>query len=68
VVNRGIEKRVIFRGSPVPNIIELLAKPATTLRSESAHGYVLMPNHCHLQVETPRANLSRAMQWLNGEL
>jgi hypothetical protein len=24
------------------------------------HGYVLMPNHYHLQVETPEANLSRA--------
>src|SRR6202008_4179455 len=24
-----------------------------------------MPNHYHLQVETPKANLSRAIQWLN---
>ena len=29
------------------------------------HGYVLMANHYHLRVETPKANLSRAMQWLN---
>jgi REP element-mobilizing transposase RayT len=28
------------------------------------HGYCLMPNHYHLLVETPRANLSRAMGWL----
>ena len=30
------------------------------------HGYVLMGNHYHLQLETPRANLSKAMQWLNA--
>jgi putative transposase len=29
------------------------------------HAYVLMGNHYHLQLETPQANLSRAMQWLN---
>ena len=29
------------------------------------HGYVLMGNHYHLQLQTPQANLSRAMQWLN---
>jgi hypothetical protein len=27
---------------------------------------VLMGNHYHLQLETPRANLSKAMQWLNA--
>jgi putative transposase len=24
-----------------------------------------MPNHYHLQIETPRLNLSEAMRWLN---
>lgn len=28
------------------------------------HAYVLMDNHFHLMIETPRANLGRAMQWL----
>jgi hypothetical protein len=28
--------------------------------------YVLMGNHYHLQLETPQANLSRAMQWLKS--
>jgi hypothetical protein len=28
------------------------------------HAYCLMPNHYHLVVETPRANLSPAMGWL----
>ena len=29
------------------------------------HGYCLMTNHFHLEVETPDGNLSRSMQWLN---
>jgi REP element-mobilizing transposase RayT len=29
------------------------------------HAYVLMTNHYHLLVETPGANVSRAIQWLN---
>jgi REP element-mobilizing transposase RayT len=29
------------------------------------HAYVLMANHYHLLVRTPRANLSAALQWLN---
>lgn len=30
------------------------------------HAYVLMSNHYHLLVETPKANLSRGMRQLNG--
>jgi putative transposase len=29
------------------------------------HAFVLMPNHYHLLLRTPRGNLSRAVQWLN---
>jgi REP element-mobilizing transposase RayT len=65
VVNRGIEKRVIFRGvSGYEHFVELLAKLPQRFGLR-VHGYVLMPNHYHLQIETPQANLSRAVQWLN---
>jgi putative transposase len=30
------------------------------------HGYCLMPNHYHLLIETPNADISRGMQHLNG--
>ena len=30
------------------------------------HAYALMDNHYHLLLETPEANLSRAMHWLNA--
>jgi REP element-mobilizing transposase RayT len=29
------------------------------------HAYVMMDNHYHLLIETPEANASRALQWLN---
>ena len=29
------------------------------------HTYCLMSNHYHLLVETPEANLSRAIKWVN---
>ena len=65
VMNRGIEKRVIFRGvSGYEHFIELLAQLPQRFGLR-VHGYVLMPNHYHLQVETPQANLSRAMHWIN---
>jgi putative transposase len=65
VLNRGIEKRTIFRGvSSYEHFLVLLSKLPQRFEL-SVHGYVLMPNHYHLQVETPKANLSRAIQWLN---
>jgi putative transposase len=65
VVNRGIEKRAIFRGtSGYEHFIGLLSAMPKRF-GVRLHGYVLMPNHYHLQLETPRANLSRAIQWLN---
>lgn len=30
------------------------------------HAYCLMDNHVHIVIETPRANLSEGMQYLNG--
>jgi putative transposase len=65
VINRGIEGRSIFRGiASYEHFIGLMAKLPQRFGLR-VHGYVLMPKHYHLQVETPRANLSRAIQWLN---
>jgi REP element-mobilizing transposase RayT len=65
VLNRGIEKRSIFRSQRCyERFIELLSALPQRFGLK-LHGYVLMPNHYHLQVETPEANLSRAIHWLN---
>ena len=65
VLNRGVERRLIFPDEQANlHFLELLGSfPARF--GVRIHGYVLMGNHYHLQLETPQANLSRAMQWLN---
>ncbi len=60
---RGLERRKILdasRGHWVEKLAELPERCGVRI-----HVWVLMPNHFHLQVETPEANLSAAVQWLN---
>jgi putative transposase len=65
VLNRGIERRSIFKSSNCySHFVELLSRLPKRF-GVRIHGYVLMANHYHLQIETPQANLSRAIQWLN---
>jgi REP-associated tyrosine transposase len=65
VLSRGVERRQIFPDQQANlHFLKLLG----CLPSRFAvriHGYVLMGNHYHLQLETRQANLSRAMQRLN---
>jgi putative transposase len=65
VVNRGIERRRIFRNEECFRHFEQLLSNLPQRFGVRIHGYVLMGNHYHLQLETPRANLSKAVQWLN---
>ena len=65
VMSRGIERRDIFgddrdRG----HFLDLLAD-TTERYNVGVHAFVLMDNHYHLLLQTPEANASRAMQWLN---
>jgi putative transposase len=65
VIARGIERRAIFRGE---FYYLKFAKLLATLPERFGvrlHTYVLMPNHYHLQIETPRLNLSETIRWLN---
>ena len=65
VTARGNERRPIFRGDrDFARFVAILEETVGRFRLR-LHGYVLMVNHYHLVVETPEANLSRAMQWLN---
>src|SRR5436190_585375 len=62
---RGNERRPIFRDErDRKHFLELLADLPERFGTR-LHAYVLMPNHFHLLLETPEANLSRAGQWLN---
>jgi len=65
VTARGNERRAIFREDlDRGHFCELLAAMVERFVVR-LHTYVLMDNHYHLMVETPQANLSQAIQWLN---
>lgn len=64
-MSRGTERRDLFLGDrDCIHFLELLERQVERY-GVALHAYVLMGNHYHLLVQTPAANLSRAMQWLN---
>ena len=66
VMNRGLEKKPIFLCNKHKQyFLSLLAQISDNFKVE-VHAYCLMENHYHLLMHTPFANLSRAMQYLNG--
>ena len=65
VTARGIERRAIFEDPrDHEHFLELLEELGGRYGVE-IHAYVLLGNHYHLLIRTPRANASRAIQWLN---
>jgi REP element-mobilizing transposase RayT len=65
VIGRGIERRAIFRSDAYYQKFESLLAALPERFGVRLHTYALMPNHYHLQIETPRLNLSEVMRWLN---
>jgi REP element-mobilizing transposase RayT len=65
VMSRGIESRAIFENnSEHEHFLELPEKMVDRFRVV-LHGHVELDNHYHLILQTPEANLSAAIQWLN---
>ena len=65
VTSRGTERRRIFNDDrDHRHFCELLEQMVSRFGVQ-LHAYVLMTNHYHLLLETPQANLSQAVQWLN---
>jgi REP element-mobilizing transposase RayT len=64
VTARGNERRAIFRDDDDRLRFLATLEEASAEHGLRIHGYCLMPNHHHLLVETPGANLSRAIGWL----
>ena len=66
VINRGHQRRAIFRDRRCyEDFLKRLAQFPERL-GVKIHGYVLLPNHYHLQLELgARGGLSAAMHWLN---
>ena len=66
VTARGNERRKIyFTKGDYRKFLEYVAE-AKERYGIQVHSYVLMSNHYHLIVETPEANLSKAMHDING--
>jgi REP element-mobilizing transposase RayT len=65
VINRGNAGEDVFKSlRDREKFLEYLETAASRF-SIRIHTFCLMTNHYHLLVETPEANLSRAIQWIN---
>jgi len=65
IFNRGIERREIFRSAEdYRHFLGLVGELPERYRGY-IHGYMLMPNHYHILMETPEGNCSETMHWLN---
>lgn len=66
VTSRGNERGKIFFNNEDYDKFKHYLKGASEKFGIILHAYVLMGNHYHLLIETPQANLSRAMHYING--
>ncbi|MDB6015561.1 MAG: hypothetical protein JWR19_50 [Pedosphaera sp.] len=66
VLNRGDRRKPIFQADADRALfLDTLAQACAKTRWQ-VHAYCLMPNHFHLVLETPQANLVAGMKWLLG--
>ncbi|HEX2044323.1 MAG TPA: transposase, partial [Gaiellaceae bacterium] len=67
VTSRGNRRQPIFVEQRDHELFLALFAAVRARLGWRCHGYCLMPNHYHLVVQTPGADLSLGMQRLNGE-
>ena len=65
ITSRGNERRAIFRSKGDYERLLSYFESATERYGARIHCFCLMPNHYHLLLETPRANLRRILHHLN---
>jgi putative transposase len=66
VINRGDRREPIFKDDKDrPGFVSALGE-ACQKTGWQIHAFCLLPNHYHLVIETPRANLVAGMKWLLG--
>ncbi len=66
VINRGDRREPIFLGEADYHLFLKTLGEACQKTGWQVHAYCLMPNHFHLVVETPGANLVAGMRWFLG--
>lgn len=66
IMNRGADRQDVFLTQQHHEMfLEVLLQIHRRFQIE-VHSYCLLPNHYHLLVKTPLANLSKAMKYLNS--
>ena len=66
VTARGVRRLRVYEDSVDHAKFEQLLGIVVRQRHWIVHAYCQMPNHFHLVVSTPEADISAGMQWLNG--
>ncbi|MBW2106879.1 MAG: transposase, partial [Deltaproteobacteria bacterium] len=66
VMNRGRRGEDIFSDDQDYSIFTELLRETSEIWNVRIAAYCLMPNHYHMLVQTPAANISRSMRHLNG--
>ena len=66
VLNRGDRREPIFKGDEDREIFLETLGEACAKTGWQVHAYFLIPNHFHLVIETPQANLVAGMKWFLG--
>jgi len=66
VMSRGDHREVILRGDRDRELFVDALGQCCRRTGWQVHALCLMPNHFHLVVETPQANLVEGMKWLLG--
>lgn len=64
VINRGNYRRDVFETAGAAHAFVQALGEAAEKHQWKIHAYVVMRNHFHAAIETPRANLSAGMHWL----
>ena len=66
VMNRGDRREAIFQDDKDRELFLTTLGEACTKTGWQVHALCLMPNHFHLVVETPQADLVAGMKWFLG--
>jgi REP element-mobilizing transposase RayT len=66
VINRGNYRRDVFATAGAATAFETTLEEACERHGWLVHAYVVMRNHYHVALETPRPNLVDGMHWLQG--
>jgi REP element-mobilizing transposase RayT len=66
VTSRGNERKTVFQSNRDREKYLSYVESAHDRYGAIIHAYCLMGNHYHLLLETPRGNLSKILQYING--